>query len=99
MKNSKQRTRIYRSVSIAGEAVRLQVTAPAYPPECRLLIDTENRVCILNDKELNEVESFDLHIGPDGNYFNLTYLTDAYLTTDPPFAKGDRFDYTLHTTK
>ena len=75
MENNKRRVCQYESPTITGESVQLQITTPVYSPACRLLIDTDNHVCILNDEELDAFESLDLHIGPDGNYFDLTYLT------------------------
>lgn len=80
MENNERRKYKYEIASTTGEPVQFMGTAPAYPPEWRLLIDTANRIYILNDKELDAFEELDLHIGPDGDYFTLKGYTDV-----PPY--------------
>lgn len=77
MENNKRRKYKYEIASTTGEPVRFHETAPEYPPEWRLLIDTANHIYILNDKELDAFEELDLHIGPDRHYFTLKCLPDA----------------------
>lgn len=97
MDNKKQY--VYKCEPMVNKSVHLQVNSQTNSPKCHLLIDTENRICILDDKKLDAFESLDLHIGPDESFFCLTYQADVHQVCDLHFKKGDKFDYTLHTTE